>query len=44
MSKWEGKFNGTYDTSRYAECPLEKDILAVEEGAFVYKGPNGDFI
>lgn len=44
MSKWDGKFNGTYDTSKYAERPLVKDILAAEEGAFAYKGPNRDLI
>jgi hypothetical protein len=25
MSKWDGKFNGTYETSKYAERTLEED-------------------
>ena len=44
MSKWDGKFNGTYDTSRYAERSLEKDILAAGRGEIAYEGPNGELI
>lgn len=44
MSKWDGKFNGTYDTSRYAERPLEDDIIAAGRGVFAYEGPNGELI
>lgn len=27
MSKWDGEFNGTYDTSKYADRPLQDDIM-----------------
>ena len=44
MSKWDDKFNGTYDTSRYAERPLEDDIMDAGRGVFAYEGPNGELI
>lgn len=44
MSKWDGKFNGTYETSRYAERSLEDDILDAGYGKFAYEGPNGELI
>lgn len=45
MSIWDGKFNGTFDTSKYADDTLE-DIIrrGAEEGVFVYEGPNGELI
>ena len=44
MSKWDGKFNGTNDTSRYADRSLEEDILDAGQGIFAYEGPNGELI
>ncbi len=44
MSKWDGVFNGTYDTSRYAERDLEDDIMDAGQGVFAYAGPNGELI
>mgnify|MGYP000482858555 CR=1 FL=1 len=44
MSKWDGKFNGTYDTSRYADRPLEDDILDAGRGVFAYEGVYGELI
>ena len=44
MSDWDGKFNGTYDTSRYADQSLEKDILDAGRGVRAYEGPNGELI
>ena len=44
MSKWDGKLNGTYDTSRYADRSLEEDILDAGQGIFAYEGPNGELI
>ena len=44
MSKWDGKFNGTYETSRYAEKSLEDDILDAGCGKFAYEGSNGALI
>lgn len=32
MSKWDGKFNGTYETSRYVDGTLETDILNAGRG------------
>lgn len=43
-SKWDGVFNGTYETSRYAGRPLEKDILDAGKGKFAYEGPHGELI
>lgn len=44
MSTWDGKFNGTYDTSRYAGRSLEEDIEEAGRGRFAYEGPNGELI
>lgn len=44
MSTWDEKFNGTYDTSRYADRSLEEAILDAGCGKFVYEGPNGELI
>lgn len=44
MSKWDGKFNGTYDTSRYADHSLADDIMDAGCGKFAYEGPNGELI
>ncbi len=32
MSKWDGKFNGTYDTSRYDDGTLEGSIKNASNG------------
>ncbi len=42
MSKWDGEFNGTYDTSRYAGGSLEDHIM--NAGCGIYEGPNGELI
>ena len=44
MSKWDGKFNGTYDTSRYASRSLEDDIMDAGRGVFAYAGSKGELI
>ena len=44
MSKWDGKFNGTYDNSRYADHSLADDIMDAGCGKFAYEGPNGELI
>lgn len=44
MSNWDGKFNGTYDTSRYAERPLEEDLMDAGRGVIAKEGPNGELI
>lgn len=44
MNKWDGKFDGTYDTSRYADHSLEDDILDAGQGVFAYEGSNGELI
>lgn len=44
MSKWDGKFNGTYETSRYADRPLEDDILDAGRGVYAYEGEDGGLI
>ena len=41
---WDGKFNGTYDTSRYADNTLEDDILDAMHGVYTSEGPNGELI
>ena len=44
MSNWDGKFNGTYDTSRYAGHSLADDIMDAGCGSIAYEGPNGELI
>ena len=44
MSKWDNKFNGTYDTSWYADHSLADDIMDAGCGQFAYEGPNGELI
>ena len=44
MSKWDGKFNGTYETSKYAGRTLEEEILDAGRGVIAYAGPNGELI
>ena len=41
---WDGIFNGTYETSRYASRSLEDDIMEAGCGRFAYEGPNGELI
>ena len=43
-SNWDGKFNGTYATSRYADRSLEDDILDAGCGKYIYEGPKGELI
>lgn len=45
MSIWDGKFNGTYETSKYGDLSLEEVIeKAAYEGVYLYEGPNGELI
>ena len=41
MSKWNGIFNGTYSTSRYANYSLEDDILNAGIGIFAVERSDG---
>ncbi len=41
---WDGKFNGTYASSRYADRPLADDIMDAGCGVFAYEGPNDELI
>lgn len=34
MSKWDGKFDGSYESSRYYDGTLETDILNAGNGIF----------
>ena len=34
-NNWDGKFNGTYDTSRYADRTLRDDLLDAMEGKYI---------
>lgn len=44
MSEWDGVFNGTYDTSRYANRSLEDDILEAGIGNFAGETSTGGLI
>jgi hypothetical protein len=39
MSKWDGKFNGSYESSRYNNGTLENDILNAGRG--IWATPSG---
>lgn len=42
MSKWDGKFNGTYESSRYNDGTLETDILNAGRG--IYATESGGLV
>lgn len=45
MSKWDGHFNGTYDTSRYADLSIEEKLECfIDKGELTYAGPDGELI
>lgn len=41
---WDGKFNGTYESSRYADRTLEDEIMDAGVGRYVYEGSHGELI
>lgn len=41
-SKWDGKFNGTYESSRYNDGTLETDILNAGRG--IYATESGGLV
>ena len=41
MSKWDGKFDGSYESSRYAGGTLEDDILRAMDGTIVGETSTG---
>jgi hypothetical protein len=44
MSKWDGKFNGTYETSRYGKQSLADDIMDAGCGTFTYASSTGGLV
>ena len=41
MSKWDKKFDGSYESSRYANGTLEDDILRAMDGTIVGETSTG---
>lgn len=45
MSEWDRHFNGSYDTSRYADLSVEEKLERfIDKGELTYARPDGELI